>query len=45
MMDKKNIRQFIKELRKGNLKDAKNSLEAALIEKFEDRKSKINTEN
>jgi hypothetical protein len=43
-MEKQNISQFVKELRKGNLKKAKDCLDNALTEKYESKKSKINTE-
>ena len=43
-MESKNIKKFVKELRLGKLKDAKVSLEAALMEKLENKKSQINTE-
>lgn len=39
-----NIQKFVLELRKGNLKKAKDSLTTALEEKYESKKNKINQE-
>ena len=43
-MKNENIQKFVLELRKGNLKNAKDSLTKALEEKYESKKNKINQE-
>jgi hypothetical protein len=43
-MENKNIGKFVKALRQGNLKNAKERLQEVLTEKYESKKSKIKTE-
>jgi hypothetical protein len=43
MKDRK-IRKFVKELRQGNLKEAKTCINEIILDKFNARKQELNTE-
>ena len=44
MKEKEFIKSFIKSIRTGDLKTAKESVRDALMEKYESKKEKLNTE-
>jgi hypothetical protein len=43
-MEREKIKKFVKELRQGNLKEAKTCINDVLADKFEAKKQKLNTE-
>ena len=44
MKEKQFIKDFVKNIRTGDLKKAKDNVQSALMEKYESKKEKFNTE-